>query len=123
MRVPWTVVREHCEQDVKHYEQLVPQLEEREVVYTDWLNRLQDIQRARTQQKWKAQCGDGKTGPDYASINALGTKLAHFLFRVQQLLAENDTNRLIVFSQFDSTIERIKRVFETNGIEYVVCKG
>ncbi len=66
----------------------------------------------------------GHTGPTHAQIMLYGSKIAHVLYQLQTVLAANPQHRIILFSQYNSTLTRIQSVMNSHGVEWTqIAKG
>jgi hypothetical protein len=52
-----------------------------------------------------------------------GTKMARLISYLENVVGENDENRIIVFSQWDKMLKLIAKVLEGRGIKHVLVKG
>jgi SNF2 family DNA or RNA helicase len=61
---------------------------------------------------------------EYAEcVNKYGSKMAMMIKYLKRMFNANDTDRAIIFSQYDEMLLLIKKVLDDYNIKYVFCKG
>jgi len=64
-----------------------------------------------------------KDTEEVININKWGTKMAYLIKYIKEVSTENDTNRIIIFSQFATMLGLVGGVLKESGIKHVYVKG
>ncbi|ELR18889.1 uncharacterized protein ACA1_037430 [Acanthamoeba castellanii str. Neff] len=60
---------------------------------------------------------------DESLVQRYGSKMAHLFVYVKELVENDDSNRVIIFSQWDKMLGHVGEILEDNGIATVSCRG